>query len=386
MARRTITVAAALLLVGAAAFLGYRYWAREQLGDTAVVRYGVISSIVETTGQVYAYRQVDVAPQVSGMVVEVSVEPGDDVKAGDPLLELHDPGLVRGVRQAQINLEIRELQLENARYGGSDAQIAIATARLRQATVARQAAQEDYDGVAHLDDASTSDEAIALEGAKVNYEIAKAEFERVVHGADPSEIELLAKQRDQARLSLEAAQEQLAHSRLLAPFGGTVLAVNVHRDEVAYARNPAIRLADLTRLEVVAQIDEIDIGSVSVGQKVEIVLDAFPGRPFQGEVLRIAPAATPQRGSTVYEATITFAPEGLDIRPDMSTNLTITTLERPNVLLAPNRAIQRVGQKRVVKVVEGQRAREREVVVGLSNREMTEIVSGLSEGEMVLLE
>ena len=386
MTRRIIILAIVLLLIGAAILLGYRYWANRRLGSTALVRYGVISSIVETTGRVQAPRQVDAAPQVSGMVVQVAVEAGSRVKRGALLIELYDPGLERAVRQAQLNLEIRELQLENAKYGGSDAQIAIAMARVRQATVARQAAQDAYDDIAHQDGAATSDEAIALEAVKVNYEIAKAEFDRVVHGAEPNEVELLIKQRDQAKLSLEAAREQQAHALLLAPFDGTVLAVNVKMDEVAYARNPAIRLADLTRLEVIAQIDEIDIGAVTVGQKVQVVLDAFPGQPFQGEILHIAPAATPQRGSTVYEATIAFVPEGLDIRPDMSTNLTITTMERSNVLLVPNRAVQRIGQKRVVKVIQGHRVTESEVVVGLSNREATEIISGLSEGQVVLLE
>ena len=386
MTRRIIILAIVLLLIGAAILLGYRYWANRRLGSTALVRYGVISSIVETTGRVQAPRQVDAAPQVSGMVVQVAVAAGSRVKRGDLLIELYDPGLERAVRQAQLNLEIRELQLENAKYGGSDAQIAIAMARVRQATVARQAAQDAYDDIAHQDGAATSDEAIALEAVKVNYEIAKAEFDRVVHGAEPNEVELLIKQRDQAKLSLEAAREQQAHALLLAPFDGTVLAVNVKMGEVAYARNPAIRLADLTRLEVIAQIDEIDIGAVTVGQKVQVVLDAFPGQPFQGEILHIAPAATPQRGSTVYEATIAFVPEGLDIRPDMSTNLTITTMERSNVLLVPNRAVQRIGQKRVVKVIQGHRVTESEVVVGLSNREVTEIISGLSEGQVVLLE
>ncbi|NLS78000.1 MAG: efflux RND transporter periplasmic adaptor subunit [Chloroflexi bacterium] len=384
--KKWLIIGGALILLVVGAILAYTRWGGSNGANTAQVRRGVISATVETTGSIRPARQVRLSPQVTGTVARVAVATGDVVEPGDLLLELREPALERAVRQAELSLEIQELQLQQARYGGSDAEIAIATARLRQATVVLQAAQEEYDEIAGQEGASTSDEAIALEGAKVNYEIAKAGFDGAVNGADADRIALLTKQRDLAALGLESARDQLAQTRLLAPFAGTVLAIDVRPEEAAYARNPLLTLADLTRLEVVAQIDEIDIGAVAEGQEVEIMLDAFPGQRLRGQINHIAPAATPQRGSTVYEATIAFSGEGLRVRPDMGTNVTIITLAKEDALLVPNRAIQRVGQAQVVRVLEGRKAQEREVVVGLSNRDETEILEGLREGETVLLE
>lgn len=383
---KKILAAVLILLVLVLAYLGYMRLLRPGRLRTAVVRRGAISATVETTGRIQAARQARLVPQVSGIVLRLPVRPGDAVREGDLLLVVSSPSLERNVRRAELNLEIAELRLSRAKSGGSDADIAIAKARLRQATVALQAAQKEYDKVADKEDASTSDEAIALEAAKVSFEVAKASFEKAVGGADADEIEMLSKERELAQLALEEAREQLAQTELRAPFAGTVLAVDTRENQFVYGGNPVITLADLTHFEVIALIDEIDIGETAVGQKVELVLDAFPEKRLSGEITHIDPAAVPQRGSTVYAATIAFDGEGLAIRPDMNTNLTITTVERPNVLLVPNRAIQTLGSKKVVKVLEGRRVREREVVVGLSNREETEIVRGLREGEIVVIE
>jgi HlyD family secretion protein len=301
-------------------------------------------------------------------------------------LELYDPTLVRAVREAEIAVDIRLLQLEQAEYGRSDAEIAIATARLRQATIARQIAEEEYDEVADDKGAATSAEALALANAKVNYEIARAEFERAVQGATETQIDLLRAQLEQAELGLEAAETRLSYAQMEAPFEGTVLALNTDVGDMVFARNPILTLADLSKLQVIAQVDEIDIAEIAVGQEVEIVLDAFPAHTLKGLVVDIAPAATPQRGSTVYATTIAFNASELDIRSGMSTNLIIITKEKEDVLLIPNRAIEHIGQADVVQVLEEGEIREQAVELGLSNRQQTEVISGLEAGEIVVVE
>jgi len=378
--RRVVII---LLLVALAAWLAYRFFRPAPAGQTVLVRRGTISAIIETTGQLQPTRQARIAPHVSGVVAQVPVRPGSQVAAGDVLLELSSPALERALRQAELNLEIQDLSLIRLKSAASDAAIEIAKARLRQATVVLQAAQKAYDEIADEEDAATSDEAIALEGAKVSYEIAKAEFDRTLSGATSSEISLQQRQRDLAALSLEAAREQIAQTLVRAPFAGTVLEVSIRQNEFASAGSQLILLGDTTQLEIIAWIDEIDIGQVMVGQRVEIILDAFPGKPLTGVVGHINPAATPQRGATVYETTIAFDDGELPLRPGMGASLTIITLERSDVLLVPNRAIQSVGSRKVVEVVEGRRIIQTEVITGLSNRQETEIVSGLKEGQRV---
>lgn len=387
--KRLWIIALLAVMLAAGGYLAYQQF-RPQSRNTALVRRGSISASVETTGRVRPARQARLAAQATGVVQEVLTKPGAQVAKGDVLLRMSSPSLERAVKQAELSLEIQEQQLLRAKSGGSDEAIAIASARLRQATVILQAAQSAYDAAEAVavtgQSAATSDQAIALQGAKVSYEIAKSEFERAAHGATSDEIVLLGKQREIALLALEGAQEQREQANLRAPFAGTVLEVNAQAGELIFAGNAAATLADLSQLEIVAQIDEIDIAEVAAGQRVEITLDAFPDKRLVGQIKHINPAATPQRGSTVYEATVTFDFAGLPLRPDMGANLTVITLDKADVLLVPSRAVVSAGQKKLVRVLEGRQTRETEVVLGLTNRQEVEILSGLREGQIVLVE
>ena len=373
------------------ALLGGGYWAYRAVrgsrpANTAVVRRGTITASVEAMGVVRAAREAHLSLKMGGTVQRIFVQVGGEVEEGEVLLTLDTRELERRVREAELSLEVQKLQLAKARAGPSDAEIEIAKANLRRATVAREAAQADYDEIADEEDAATSPEAVALERAKADYERARAEFERAVEGATPEEIELLEKQVALAEVALEEAKARLAEAQIIAPFAGTVTAIEVREGENVGALVPLITLSDLTTLEIVAQIDEIDVAEVAVGQKVQIRLDAFPGEELAGTITRVAPAATTERGSTIYQAVVRFERTDLPLRLGMGANLRITTLEKADVLLVPNRAIQPIGRKRVVRVLEGGNVREVEVVTGLSNESETEIVEGLREGEVVLVE
>jgi hypothetical protein len=100
----------------------------------------------------------------------------------------------------------------------------------------------------------------------------------------------------------------------------------------------------------------------------------------------LAPAASPQRGSTVYEAVVKFDAGSLALRLGMGANLKVITLEKEGVLLVPNRAVQPLGRRKVVKVLDGRSVREVEVITGLSNESETEIIEGLVEGQRILIE
>jgi HlyD family secretion protein len=162
--------------------------------------------------------------------------------------------------------------------------------------------------------------------------------------------------------------------------------VEAGEGEMVSAYRLVVVIADLTSLRIIAEVDEIDVAEVAPDQEVTIRLDAYPGRTLPGTIVSLAPAASPQRGSTVYEAVVEFDAEGLALRLSMGANLKIITLEKEDVLLVPNRAIQPIGRRRVVKVVDGRNIREVEVVTGLSNESETEIVEGLAEGQKILIE
>jgi HlyD family secretion protein len=387
---RAIVIGILVLSAAAGSYWWYRVGVTRQVAGAVLVRRGTITATVETTGKVRSARQVELSLPFGGRVKRVAVSVGDKVKAGQLLLELEAPDAERQVREAELNLEIRQLQLDKARAGASPEEVEIAQANLRKAALAKQVAQAAYDETAATyekrENAEASPEALALQQATIDYQIAQRNYERLVNGSPTDELSALEKQLESAQLALERAQARLEEMRLITPLAGTVVRVEASEGEMVSAYQPVVVIADLTSLQIVAEVDEIDVAEVAPGQEVTIHLDAYPGQTLPGTIVSLAPAASPQRGSTVYEAVVEFDAEDLALRLGMGANLKIITLEKEGVLLVPNRAIQPIGRRRVVKVVDGKSIREVKVVTGLSNESETEIVEGLAEGQKILIE
>jgi HlyD family secretion protein len=383
---RVIVIGILVLTAAAGAYWWYRVGVTRQVTSTILVRRGTITATVEATGKVLSARQVELSLPFGGRVKRVAVSVGDKVKVGQSLIELEAPDAERQVREAELNLVIRQLQLDKARAGASPEEIEISQSNLRRAALAKQVAQAAYDEIASEENAEVSPEALALQQATIDYQIAQRNYERLFNGLPTEELATIEKQLELSRLALKRAQAQLEEMRLVAPVAGTVLSVEVSEGEMVSAYRPVVVIADLTSLQIVAEVDEIDVAEVAPNQGVEIRLDAYPTHTLSGTIVSLAPAAMPQRGSTVYEAVIKFDARGLRLRLGMGANLKIVTLEKESVLLVPNRAIQPIGRRKVVKVLDGRNVREVEVVTGLSNENETEIVDGLTEGQRILIE
>jgi len=350
--------------------------------NVARVRRGRITASVEASGKVQAVREAWLTLRSDGMVKQVLVKPGQQVGRGDTLITTDSAEAEAQVRQAELALQVRQIQYDDLKAAPSASQIEIARANLRRAAAALQAAQSAYDRVAAQGKARGSQEAAALESAKLDYETAQANFEQAIRGPTPSQLQVAEKNLEMAKLDLQNARTRLEATTVTAPFAGTILQVAVREGETAYGTR-VVRLADLSSLEVVAQVDELDIGELVVGQEAEIRLDAFPGQAFSGRVARITPGATSARGTVGYEAAISFSPGSVAVRPDMTANVRITTLTHDDTLLVPNRAVEARGRNKYVRVFENGRLRDVRVITGLSDGENTEILEGLSEGQQV---
>jgi len=139
-------------------------------------------------------------------------------------------------------------------------------------------------------------------------------------------------------------------------------------------------------LELLAEIDEIDVAEVQPGQSVELRFDAFPGETAKGTLVRLFPAASTDRGATVYHAVVSLEPTELKLRPGMGATVNIATVEKKDVLRVPSRAIKNAGTQKVVVVPDGSGTRNVVVETGLSDGNNTEILSGVDEGTVVLVE
>lgn len=350
---------------------------KSNLAQVVTVQRGDISASVNATGKVQSKKSARLSLPVSGIVQSINKIPGDVVNTGDVILSLRADDTQRRVRQAELNLQSRQLDLTRAKSAPRDEDLQIAQANLRKATVFAAAAESAYNS------SPTSSNDANREAARADLDIARANFNRLTNGPTKEELDALQNAVTNAQIDLDSARVALAMTQLTAPFTSTVTDISVRPGELVGGFNPLATVADLSALEIAADIDEIDVANVAVGQKVDVRLDAFPGELFDGKLTRLFPAASTQRGSTVYSAIVDFAPGKFNVRLGMGANLKILTIEKKGVLIVPNRALKNTGTRKAVHVVASGEARDVTVETGVTDGTNTEIISGVSEGDQV---
>jgi RND family efflux transporter MFP subunit len=209
---------------------------------------------------------------------------------------------------------------------------------------------------------------------------------------DPLEVALKQSNLDSASATLDNALEQLESAKegypVVAPFDGVVAEVDVAPGDEVNANTVVLKLMDPSVIEVSATVDEIDVSQVQQGQEATVTLDAISDLELSGKVSSISAFANSQSGVVSYSVTImvTSIPSGVQLREGMSATATITAQLATNVLLVPTKAISGSSSTNPTMVVMVNGTSEvRAVKVGESNDDYTEIVSGLSAGDMVVV-
>lgn len=280
-------------------------------------------------------------------------------------------------QQALANLRAAEERLENLQAGGNETAIASAQASLAQATAQRDAAQ------AQLDLLLAGATAAQIADAEAAVAQAEAQLDQLTAGATDQQIVTAEAAVEQARISLQLAQNNLADATLSAPFDGVVTELLVTEGEIA--SGIAIQLIDLDSLEVVLDVDEIDIGNISVGQEALVTIESFPDTELESEIVAIAPKNKANTGTGLisYEVNLSLPESDLPILANMTANAQLITANREDVLLVPNRAITADREAGIftVQLVQGEEVVEQEVTIGLRDGRYTQITSGLNEGD-----
>jgi HlyD family secretion protein len=222
--------------------------------------------------------------------------------------------------------------------------------------------------------------------AAARRDAAQAQLDLLLAGASAHQIALSQAEVDQAQAELEIARVELGKTTLVAPFDGLVTAVNVRAGEMAPAALPTVALADVSQLQIVVNVDEIDVTRIAEGQKATITVDALPGEPVSGTVKRIAPAADQTSNLVVFEVTIVLDETDLPLRLGMSATAAIVIEHLQDVLLVPNWAIRRDWEtgRTFVKVLRGEAAEEVPVEIGVRGRDVSQVTSGLEAGDVVV--
>ena len=321
-----------------------------------VVKRGELAIAVNETGKIQPRERVEVKSKVAGQVERVFVEEGQLVKRGQPLLRLDATDYRRDVARTEADVAQAKNALEFARLG-----------------LERRKRGLESRGVAEIEVAVAENELRAKQVALQSVEVAAA-----------------------------AAQDRLRYTEIGSPMNGTVIQRGIQPGEVVtpgvqatFEGKPLLTVADLSTLLVKTELNQIDVAKVRLGHKATLTLDALPGRTYHATVTRIAPASTTPKGKDVdvfpIEATIDRE-AGADlslIKPGMTADVRIHVEKRERVLSLPIEAVVREsGKSLVTKVVgegEAQRTEKVEVKTGARNDREIEILSGVTEGERVMI-
>jgi len=372
-----------------------------------VVR-GDLTVSVSGSGNIEISKEVNLAFDVGGRIDKIYVEEGDYVTEGDVLAKLDTDALELALTQAQVALTQAQLAVNSANVSLRTAKHSLDEARdlytwpeikEAQADVDEAEAFVDYVVERNLPPASVAYARARLTAAEakldamiMSYDTEEVAIKKMEVAVAEQTLVLRQQSMGQAQRSLEDAQKNLHEATLIAPFGGVVANVYVDEGDVipspTMAPKAILHLVDLTTMELNVEVDEIDIPGVELNQRAIIEVDALPDLPLEGVVTFVSLLAKEEAGVILYEVTIGFdVLQGSGIKAGMSVDADIVIDERNNILLVPDRAVKQDSEGNpVVKVVVNEQTEERPVVIGISDGFETEIVEGLNEGEVVVVE
>jgi HlyD family secretion protein len=376
------------------------------------VKKGEMLAALDTTDLELAVRQAEVGlAQAEAQLQQLNEGPNTaDVAAAEAALASAQQALASAQAGYQQTLK------------GPDADsLAAARAQVEQARVQLQQAQQAYDRVKDRPDVGMLPQSTQLQNATIALETAEAQYraaeksvtsaqvaaarsqvtaaeaqiaqaqaniDRLNRGASEGQKAVARAGIDQAMLALQQAQRRLEQTRLEAPWDGVVTAVTLVEGGQATPGQPAIRLADTGQFHLDAQVDEVDIAGIEVGQVVNLEVDALPDEKLTGRVSRLSPSAvTTQTGGVTYNVRLDIDETDAPLLTGMSATATIIATTRSEVLLAPNRAIQlerETGRTFVERVV-GEELERVEVQLGLRDEQFSEVREGVSEGDTLAI-
>ena len=327
--------------------------------STAKVEKQNISTSITATGTIEPVTSVTVGTQVSGIVSKLYVDYNSIVKKGQIIAELDKTNLISELNRAKADLSSAQstLNYETANYN-------------RYKTLFDK-------GLISAND----------------YENARLSFDKAQQTVRSS------------RENVQKAQTNLGYATITSPIDGVVLSKSVEEGQTVAASFNTPELftiaQDLTDMRVIADIDEADIGGVKEGQRVTFTVDAFPDDKFEGQVTQVRQQATTSSNVVTYEVVISAPNKDLKLKPGLTANVTIFTLERNGVLALPAKALRfmpneallskdqqiaDVEAKAKVWTLEGSTFKAHAVEVGTTNGMLTEIISGIGEGTEVLVD
>jgi len=386
---------ALLPLIGGAAFFSVRALSRTPAKIDAeklvkVERMDLARSVV-ATGRIEPVTKVEIKSKASGIILKLPVNVGDRVHQGQVICELDQNDLLPRTRQAQAALGMAEASLKSARAEFERAKVEAEGPDLPFLKRDLERAREMY-----LHKVAPQ---MARDEAEKNYETAKnrQHVAMVSLGVSEAAIRKAEAQVEQARAQLATTEEDLRNATIVSPIDGVVLS----RDrEVGDAVSSILTMGsgatlimtvgDLREVYVKGKVDESDIGRVFLGQGARITVESYKDQKFAGKVTKISPMGVEKDNVTTFKVRVSISNETGKLMATMTANAEVLLEERKGVLVVPEGAIiygkDKTVQVEVPDAVNETGRRRITVATGISNGSRTQIVSGLNEGQKVILQ
>ena len=367
-----------IAFVALAAAGAWRLLAGPVVEAYAVERHDLLQTVV-ASGRVQSPRRVDIASSITGTVKSVPVDEGQEVVAGQLLVELDTSEAQAAVDQARFALAQAEAKVEQIR----STSLRVADEALRQAQFNHDNAErmlarnkglfeKGFVGQAALDESQRSRDVAASQAAS-------ARLQRDSVQAGGAEDRLAKAALAQARANLRAAEARLEFMTIEAPVNGRLISRQVERGNVVQPGKTLMQLSPSGDTQLVVQIDEKNLSLLRVGQPALASADAYPAQRFAAQVVYINPGIDPLRGSVEVKLAVKDAPAYL--LQDMTVSVDVEVSRRPGVLAIPAEALH---EGDWVLVARDGHALKQAVKVGARGQGRIEVAEGLAEGELVL--
>ena len=288
--------------------------------STVAATLRVSANTVRAAGNLVASSQVTLAFQAAGRVKEIKVKEGDRVKAGTVLASLDTSSLDALVIQAQAALDSSNATLAKVKAGPTADDVVVARTAMDRAKAAADQAQAAYDriGGASVSNIAMRTESLNLAQATSSYQSAVAQYNLAINHPTDAELKAAMATSAQSQASLETAKLNAANARLVAPFDGTVASITPKIGESVTTGTAAMTIADLTRMQVLANVDEVAVAAIQVGQKATIAVDALPDKLLTGRVAKVGFVATTTGNLVTMPVTVDIDATDAPIYPGLS--------------------------------------------------------------------
>ncbi len=354
----------------------------EQVGQTDLKKAKM------AVGRVMGDTESAVMSKISGRVVRVQAEIGQEVKAGQPLVILDDKDYAAALSQALAGLRGAQARLADVQNGTRSQQMMQIQEKIQSAKAQLDNAKFNLNRIQTLFSQGAVPQS-QLDAAKLAYTQAETAYEQVLQeqsmakeGATKETIENLRATVEQMQAAVNIAQINKSNTVITAPISGKIATQNIHEGEMVSPGAPLFTI--VSRVPVVeASVPEDQINSIKVGQTLKVRIEQVSSEPFDAKVLAISPISNST--SKEYPVKLSLPGDPNQWKSGMYAEVTLPGNDQAAKITVPTDAIVKKGSERLVMVTDGKKAMARPVVTGATDGTMIEIVSGLKAGEKIIV-